>query len=204
MTLPPLPVDRPVLAFYGDDFTGSGGVMEALSFAGLPTVLFLEPPTNELVARFPGTRAIGLAGDARTRSPDWMRAELPEIFAGLRALGAPILHYKICSTLDSAPHVGSIGVAAEIGLADGGIAPLVVAAPRIGRWQAFGTVFARALGIVALTAEAPVAHGAALLRGHRADGSTLEIALKGGQMGTPDFFVRLRDGQATAGGTPAA
>ena len=63
---------------------------------------------------------------------------------------------------------------------------------------------ARALGLVALTAEAPVAHGAALLRGHRADGSTLEIALKGGQMGPPDFFVRLRDGQATEGGTAAA
>ena len=46
-----------------------------------------------------------------------MRAELPAIFAGLRALGAPILHYKICSTLDSAPQVGSIGAAAEIGLA---------------------------------------------------------------------------------------
>ena len=144
MTLPPLPADRPVLAFYGDDFTGSGAVMEVLTFAGLPTVLFLEPPTPELLARFPGARAVGLAGDARTRSPDWMRAELPAIFAGLRALGAPILHYKICSTLDSAPHIGSIGVAAEIGLADGGIAPLVVAAPQIGRWQAFGTLFARA------------------------------------------------------------
>jgi len=144
MTLPPLPLDRPVLAFYGDDFTGSGAVMEVLSFAGLPTVLLLEPPTAELVARFPGARAIGLAGDARTRSPGWMRVELPAIFAGLRALGAPILHYKVCSTLDSAPHVGSIGAAAEIGLADGGIAPLLVAAPRIGRWQAFGTLFARA------------------------------------------------------------
>jgi uncharacterized protein YgbK (DUF1537 family) len=435
MTLPPLPPDRPVIAFYGDDFTGSGAVMEVLSFAGLPTVLFLEPPTPELVARFPEARAIGLAGDARTRSPDWMRAELPAIFAGLRALGAPILHYKICSTLDSAPHVGSIGAAAEIGLGDGDVAPLVVAAPQIGRWQAFGTLFARAgdgihrldrhptmamhpvtpmdeadvcrhlsrqtalrlglidlvdleagrgparlaeerargtriaaldviddetleaagaliwseqsrfvigsqgveyalvaawraaglleppeapgplapvetiavvsgscspitaaqidraeaagfavidvhaeapdwtaaaeaalaalaagrsplvatargasdrrvgdgaalgaglgrlldrlvrearltrvvvaggdtsshaaraLGLVALTAEAPVARGAALLRGHRRDGGTLEIALKGGQMGPPDFFVRLRDGQETAGGAAAA
>ena len=31
-------------------------------------------------------------------------------------LGAPILHYKLCSTLDSAPEVGSIGTAAELGL----------------------------------------------------------------------------------------
>lgn len=144
MILDPLPGDRPVLAFYGDDFTGSGATMEVLTFAGVPTVLFLEPPTPADLARFPGTRAVGLAGDARTRDPDWMRAELPGLFARLRALGAPILHYKLCSTLDSAPHVGSIGTAAEIALAPGETALLVVAAPQIGRWQAFGTLFAKA------------------------------------------------------------
>jgi uncharacterized protein YgbK (DUF1537 family) len=144
MTLPPLPADGPVLAWYGDDFTGAGAVLEVLSFAGLPAVLFLDPPTPEALAGFPGVRAVGLAGDARTRSPAWMRAELPGRFASLRALGAPILHYKLCSTLDSAPEIGSIGVAAEVGLAPGEVAPLVVAAPDIGRWQAFGTLFARA------------------------------------------------------------
>jgi len=144
MTPAPLPTDRPVLAFYGDDFTGSAATMDALSLAGLETVLFLEPPRPEVLARFPAARAVGLAGDARTRSPAWMWAELPAIFASLRRLGAPILHYKICSTLDSAPHVGSIGTAAEIGLAAGGTAPLLVASPDIGRWQAFGTLFARA------------------------------------------------------------
>ena len=92
----------------------------------------------------PASARVGLAGDARTRSPDWMRAELPAAFASLRALGAPLLHYKVCSTLDSAPHIGSIGAAAEIGLAPGETAPLLVAAPAIGRWQAFGTLFARA------------------------------------------------------------
>lgn len=140
----PLPADRPVLAFYGDDFTGSGAVMEVLTFAGLPTVLFLDPPTPADLARFPQARAFGLAGDARTRDPVWMRANLPGIFAGLRALGAPLLHYKVCSTLDSAPHIGSIGVAAELGLLPGETAPLILAAPAIGRWQAFGTLFARA------------------------------------------------------------
>ncbi len=144
MTPASLPTDRPVLVWYGDDFTGSGAVMEVLTFAGLPAVLFLEPPAPEMIARFPGVRAIGLASDARTRGPDWMRAELPDAFARLRALGAPILHYKVCSTLDSAPEVGSIGVAAEIGLAPGEVVPLLVAAPAIGRWQAFGTLFARA------------------------------------------------------------
>ncbi len=37
--------DGPLIAFYGDDFTGSSAVMEITAFAGLPTVLFLNPPT---------------------------------------------------------------------------------------------------------------------------------------------------------------
>ena len=32
-----------LLAFYGDDFTGSTDVMEALTLGGVPTVLLLEP-----------------------------------------------------------------------------------------------------------------------------------------------------------------
>jgi uncharacterized protein YgbK (DUF1537 family) len=30
----------PLIAWYGDDFTGSAATMEALTFAGLPAVLF--------------------------------------------------------------------------------------------------------------------------------------------------------------------
>ncbi len=139
----PLPPDGLVVAFYGDDFTGSAAVMEVLTFAGLPTVLFLVPPTAADLARFPGARAIGIAGDARTRGPDWMDGHLPKVFAALRATGARVIHHKVCSTMDSAPHIGSIGHAAEIGLAGGGVAPMILAAPMIGRWQAFGNLFAR-------------------------------------------------------------
>lgn len=133
----------PILAWYGDDFTGAAAVMEVMEFSGFPSVLFLEPPTPDLLARFAGRRCIGIAGDARTRGPDWMRETLPGILASLRATGAGLVHYKMCSTLDSAPEVGSVGCAAEIGLQDGGAALMVVAAPRIGRWQVFGTLFAR-------------------------------------------------------------
>jgi uncharacterized protein YgbK (DUF1537 family) len=37
--------DGLLLAFYGDDFTGSSAVMEVMTFAGLPAVMFVEPPT---------------------------------------------------------------------------------------------------------------------------------------------------------------
>ena len=131
----------PLVAWYGDDFTGAAAVMEVLEFSGFPSVLFLGPPDAALLARFSGRRGIGIASDARTRGPDWMTQNLPTAFAALRATGAPVVHYKLCSTFDSSPDVGSIGRAAELGT--GEWAPLVVAAPRIGRWQAFGNLFAR-------------------------------------------------------------
>ena len=119
--------------------------MEVLTFAGLPDRALpraADPRARRPLPRRPRHRP-------RRRRPH-PQSRLDARRAARRSSPAcapsarPILHYKICSTLDSAPHVGSIGAAAEIGLADGGIAPLVVAAPRIGRWQAFGTLFARA------------------------------------------------------------
>lgn len=142
MTLP----DGPIVAWYGDDFTGAAAVMEVMTFAGLPAVLFLEPPDADRLSRFDGIRAIGLAGASRAMTPEEMDAELPSAFAMLRGTGAPILHYKICSTLDSAPRLGSIGHAAGLAMHPGEVAPLLVAAPEIGRWQAFGTLFALADG----------------------------------------------------------
>jgi len=92
-----------LLAYYGDDFTGSTDAMEAMTAAGVPTLLCLETPTPELLARFPGVRCVGLAGSSRGRSPQWMGDALPQAFASLAALGAPVLQYKVCSTFDSSP-----------------------------------------------------------------------------------------------------
>jgi uncharacterized protein YgbK (DUF1537 family) len=136
--------DGRLIAFYGDDFTGSAAVMEVLSFAGLPTVLFTDAPTPDELARFAHCRAIGIAGVARSKSPAWMDAELPQHFAALAALETPIAHYKVCSTFDSAPQVGSIGRAADLAAASfgGDWQPLLVAAPAIHRYQFFGNLFA--------------------------------------------------------------
>lgn len=143
----PLP-EGVVLTFYGDDFTGSSSVMEVLALAGLPTVMFLDVPRTDQMARFGTPRCIGIAGVARSRTPDWMEAHLPCLFTALAQFGAPVFHYKTCSTFDSAPHMGSIGKALD--LADGvfgeGWRPLLVAAPEFGRWQAFGNLFAAVAG----------------------------------------------------------
>lgn len=136
----------PLVSFYGDDFTGSTDVMEALTLAGVDTVLFLRPPHERELAMFPGTRAFGVAGIARTMSPEQMEKELPPIFEALRAAGALMFHYKICSTFDSSPSVGSIGRGAEIAREVFGadLVPIVVGAPPLRRYQVFGNLFAAA------------------------------------------------------------
>jgi uncharacterized protein YgbK (DUF1537 family) len=53
----------------------------------------------------------------------------------------------------------------------------------------------RQLGIHALTALAPTIPGAAIFRAHGESAHDgLELALKGGQMGSPDYFGWVRDG----------
>ncbi|MEO1017674.1 MAG: four-carbon acid sugar kinase family protein [Pseudomonadota bacterium] len=140
--------DGLLLSFYGDDFTGSAAVMEVMTFAGLPTVLFLSPPTAAQMATFEGYRGIGIAGVARAQSPQWMAENLPPIFKFLAGLEAPFVHYKVCSTFDSAPHVGSIGKAIDIAapIVGGDWYPLLIAAPAIQRYQAMGNLFAIADG----------------------------------------------------------
>lgn len=133
-----------LLTWYGDDLTGSTDVMEALALRGVDAVLFLDIPTDEQRARFPGVRALGIAGTSRSETPEWMDEHLPPIFAAMAAEGAQISHYKVCSTFDSAPHVGSIGRALELGRAAFGDqpVPVLVGAPQLKRFTAFGTLFA--------------------------------------------------------------
>jgi uncharacterized protein YgbK (DUF1537 family) len=139
----------PLVAFYGDDYTGSSAAMEALAFAGLQTILFLEPPTPQRLAAAAHFRGIGIAGVARSQNNDWMDRNLPPIFGTLAEIGAPISHYKVCSTFDSAPHIGSIGHAIDLAvpLLGGGWHPMVVASPAMGRHQLFGNLFATVHGI---------------------------------------------------------
>src|SRR5690242_8347952 len=103
------------LAFYGDDFTGSTDAMEFLTRAGVRTILFTSPPTADQLSRYTGLQAVGVAGMTRSMPPDAMEAELRPAFSALRALGAPHVHYKVCSTFDSSPTVGSIGHAIDVG-----------------------------------------------------------------------------------------
>lgn len=138
-------MNRLLLTFYGDDFTGSTDALEQLTLAGIRTVLFIEPPTDAQLLKYPGLQAVGVAGMTRSMAPAAMEKKLRPALRKLKALGARHVHYKVCSTFDSSPKVGSIGgvmeVASEIFPAP--FIPLLAAAPALGRYTIFGTHFAR-------------------------------------------------------------
>jgi uncharacterized protein YgbK (DUF1537 family) len=141
---------NPLISYYGDDLTGSTDVMEALASNGVDTVLFMDVPDDALKQRFDQCRAIGLAGTSRSETPDWMDAHLTPAFQWLKSLDADICHYKVCSTFDSSPQVGNIGKAIEIGKAMFGqpYVPVLVGAPQLKRYTAFGHLFAAYQGEV--------------------------------------------------------
>ena len=113
-------------------------------------MLFLRTPDAADLDRFRDCRAIGIAGDSRSRPPAWMRAELPAVFERLREIGAPVVQYKVCSTFDSSPAIGNIGCALEIGREAFGVpyVPVVPAAPLLERYVVFGNLFAAGGGAI--------------------------------------------------------
>jgi uncharacterized protein YgbK (DUF1537 family) len=133
-------------AFYGDDFTGATDTLATLAQAGARTLLFLGVPDDARLAAAGPLDALGIAGVARSLDPVALGAELAPVARFLGALRAPVLHYKICSTFDSAPHAGSIGVA--LGqlrpAAPNALRAIVGGQPSLGRYCAFGQLFATA------------------------------------------------------------
>jgi len=144
-------MDNLLLAFYGDDFTGSTDALEGLALNGVRAVLFLDPPTEADLAAFDDLDAVGVAGRSRSMSPERMDQTLPDTFASLANLDPEILHYKVCSTFDSAPEVGSIGHAIDIAqeTLDSPFVPVSQGSTvPAGRYVAFGTLFAEEDGKV--------------------------------------------------------
>ncbi|MDH0682374.1 four-carbon acid sugar kinase family protein [Achromobacter animicus] len=136
----------PQVCWYGDDFTGATDTLAEVARAGLRSLLFLGVPSSSQLERVGPLDAIGIAGAARGMAPAEMVEELRAVGAFMASTGARVLHYKCCSTFDSAPHVGSIGVAVrELRRHFANpIVPIVGGQPSIGRYCSFGNLFARA------------------------------------------------------------
>jgi 3-oxoisoapionate kinase len=77
-------------------------------------------------------------------TPEAMEKELRPALKKLKALGTPHVHYKVCSTFDSSPQIGSIGRVIEVAtkIFRASFVPLLVAAPALGRFTIFGNHFA--------------------------------------------------------------
>ena len=65
------------------------------------------------------------------------------LFRTVKTYRAPLFLYKVCSTFDSSPEVGSIGRAIEVGreVFSSKFVPILAAAPRFGRYTLFGHHF---------------------------------------------------------------
>ncbi|HJU98870.1 MAG TPA: four-carbon acid sugar kinase family protein, partial [Jiangellaceae bacterium] len=131
----------PAISFVADDLTGAADVLAQAHRYDLDAVLVVgggdtPMPTNADV--------VGVAGPARSLGgeafDELVRAQLAQI----AVTGAEVLLYKICSTFDSLPTLGSIGRGIELlheqfaGLGPVAVAP---AQPEFGRYTAFSNHF---------------------------------------------------------------
>lgn len=136
----------PHYGWYGDDFTGATDTLATLAESGFKALLFLGVPTQEQFAAAGPLDAVGIAGATRSLPPA-ESAPMLDVAGGFFAgLGVRLMHYKCCSTFDSAPHIGSIGaaVAALRPHFPNPLVPIVGGQPDLGRYCLFGNLFAAA------------------------------------------------------------
>jgi len=129
------------VSFVADDLTGAADVLAQAHRFGLDAVLVIGGGDTPLPT---DADVVGIAGPARSLGgeafDELVRAQLAQI----ARTGAEVLLYKVCSTFDSLPTLGSIGRGIELlreqftGLGPVAVAP---AQPQFGRYTAFSNHF---------------------------------------------------------------
>lgn len=97
--------------FCGDDFTGASDTLATLARAGLRCRLFLNPENLLQCPDLEEFDAVGIATALRALPPEEMISTLQQLKGLFTRFRPQVFHYKICSTFDSSPLVGSIGTA---------------------------------------------------------------------------------------------
>lgn len=136
---------RPLLTFYGDDFTGSADLVLQYQRFGLQGKIFLgDPSREELQAAAAEFSVVGVAGVTRALGPEEISAAIEPALRALVALEPDFMQYKVCSTADSSPTIGSFAPAIRIGreLCGDRPVPVLVAQPGLGRYTVFSNHFA--------------------------------------------------------------
>lgn len=142
---------RGVVAFYGDDFTGSVDALLQFARRGWSGRLFTTLPDAEtLRGAASEVDVVGVAGISRSLDPAAMEDELRPVLEAFASLRPRLVQYKACSTADSAPGVGSLGRVIELGREILGerVVPMLFAQPDFGRYTVFGQHFAAERGTV--------------------------------------------------------
>jgi uncharacterized protein YgbK (DUF1537 family) len=141
-------MSSPIYGWYGDDFTGATDTLATIARRGRRAFLFLAPPEKRHLEAVGDLDAIGIAGAARAMNPQEMAAELEPVGRFFRDAGVSLLHYKCCSTFDSAPHVGNIATAIETlrPFVDQKLVPIIGGQPSLRRYCAFSNLFASGNG----------------------------------------------------------
>lgn len=135
----------PLITFYGDDFTGSTDLVLQYRRFGLPGIIFMGLPSlDQLQAAAQTYSVVGIAGVTRSMAPADIEVRLEPALHRLAELGPDLIQYKVCSTADSSPTVGSFAPAIRLGrlIAGGTPVPVLVAQPSLGRYTVFSNHFA--------------------------------------------------------------
>lgn len=132
--------------WYGDDFTGASDTLATFAAAGLRALLFLGVPSPDQFEAAGPLDVLGIAGAARALGPAMITEEIEPVGRFAASLQVPVLHYKCCSTFDSSPTVGSLGIALQVlrRHVRNSFLPIVGGQPSLRRYCAFGNLFAAA------------------------------------------------------------
>ena len=139
-------MSTPEYGWYGDDFTGATDTLAELARRGMRALLFLNHPDAARLESAGHLDAVGIAGSSRAMAPTAMADELAPVDRLFRDLGVRVLHYKCCSTFDSAPETGSIGAALRAlrPFFPSPFRPIIGGQPNLGRYTLYGNLFATA------------------------------------------------------------
>lgn len=133
------------LAFYGDDFTGSADLLMQCQRLGMTGTILLGTPGAEAIEQAAqGYDVVGVAGVTRALPTERIVPIVEAMFAEFAKVAPRLVQYKVCSTADSSPTLGSFTPAIAAGRVRFGERPVpfLVAQPNLGRYTAFSNHFA--------------------------------------------------------------
>lgn len=134
------------IGFVADDLTGAADVLAQAHANGINAALVIgEAPLPEDV------QVLGVAGPARSLGGQKFDDLIRRDVATIASWSPDVLLYKVCSTFDSSPTIGSIGRGIELlreRYEGYGPVPILPAQPSFGRYTAFGHHFANYQGQV--------------------------------------------------------